>query len=126
MAALMSARPMSLSLKATKPAQIGSITSSFRGLSLAKPAVAQVAVAKAAFTVEAKNKLKTKKAAAKRFKVTAGGKVMARHAMKGHLLGKKSPKKKRQLSNELAVDDGDYNNVISMLPYAGVKKQGGK
>ena len=46
-------------------------------------AVAQVAVAKAAFTVEAKNKLKTKKAAAKRFKVTAGGKVMARHAMKG-------------------------------------------
>ena len=47
--------------------------------------------------------------------------VVRRHAMKGHLLAKKSPKKKRFLGKETMVDRCDINNVRDCLPYAGVK-----
>lgn len=43
----------------------------------------------------AKNKIKTKRAAAKRFKVTGSGKIMRRKAYKGHLTAKKSPNRKK-------------------------------
>ncbi len=43
----------------------------------------------------AKNKMKTKRAAAKRFKVTGTGKIKRRKAYKGHLTAKKSPQKKK-------------------------------
>ena len=46
----------------------------------------------------AKNKMKTKKAAAKRFKVTGSGKVMHRQTGQRHLLSKKSRRRKRRLS----------------------------
>ena len=42
-------------------------------------------------------KMKTHSGAKKRFKVTGGGKVKARHAFTSHILEKKSPKRKRQL-----------------------------
>jgi large subunit ribosomal protein L35 len=42
-----------------------------------------------------KNKLKTKKSAAKRFKVTGSGKILRRKSFKGHLRTKKSSSKKR-------------------------------
>ncbi|MFM9041163.1 MAG: 50S ribosomal protein L35, partial [Vulcanococcus sp.] len=42
-------------------------------------------------------KLKTRKAAAKRFKATGSGKFMRRHAFRNHLLDHKSPKRKRFL-----------------------------
>jgi len=73
-----------------------------------------------AFTVEAKKgyKLKTNKAAAKRFRVTGSGKVMRRNPMKQHLLEKKSSGRKRQLSNAVVVNDADINNIIGMMPLA--------
>ena len=42
-------------------------------------------------------KMKTHSGAKKRFKVTASGKVKARHAFTSHILEKKSPKRKRHL-----------------------------
>jgi ribosomal protein L35 len=44
-----------------------------------------------------------------------------RHAMKGHLLSKKSPKRKRFLNGEALVERCDINNAKDCLPYAGVK-----
>jgi large subunit ribosomal protein L35 len=52
-------------------------------------------------------KLKTRKAAAKRFKATGTGKFLRRRAFLNHLLDHKSPKRKR-----------DADNVSAMLPYA--------
>jgi large subunit ribosomal protein L35 len=42
-------------------------------------------------------KKKTKKAAAKRFRLTGSGKVRRRRAYKSHILTKKTPKRKRRL-----------------------------
>lgn len=42
-------------------------------------------------------KMKTNKAAMKRFRVTARGKVLFGHAGKGHLLSSKSSKRRRHL-----------------------------
>jgi ribosomal protein L35 len=54
-----------------------------------------------------KKKLKTRSAAAKRFKVTGSGKVLCRHAGKQHLNEKKNKKHKKRLSKEQAVFVGD-------------------
>ncbi len=43
-------------------------------------------------------KLKTRKAAAKRYKITGKNNFLRRHAFKGHLLMKKSNRQKRKLS----------------------------
>jgi large subunit ribosomal protein L35 len=48
-------------------------------------------------------KMKTHSGAKKRFKVTPKGKVIARHAMTSHILGKKSAKRKRRLSNDFVL-----------------------
>jgi large subunit ribosomal protein L35 len=64
-------------------------------------------------------KLKTRKAAAKRFKLTGSGKFMRRHAFHNHLLDHKSPKRKRFLGTMAVVDERDADNVSRMLPYAG-------
>ena len=63
-------------------------------------------------------KLKTRKAAAKRFKATGSGKFMRRHAFRNHLLDHKSPKRKRFLGTMAVVDERDHDNVSLMLPYA--------
>ncbi|QEY32540.1 50S ribosomal protein L35 [Synechococcus sp. RSCCF101] len=63
-------------------------------------------------------KLKTRKAAAKRFKVTGSGKFMRRRAFRNHLLDPKSPKRKRYLAGMALVDERDAENVSRMLPYA--------
>lgn len=62
-------------------------------------------------------KLKTRKAAAKRYKVTGTGNFLRRHAYKGHLLMKKSKKQKRKLSQVLCVHKSDTNAIKLMLPY---------
>ena len=62
-------------------------------------------------------KLKTRKAAAKRYKVTGSGKFLRRHAFKGHLLMKKSNKQKRKLSQRLCVKKSDSRAITIMLPY---------
>ncbi|MCL2224526.1 MAG: 50S ribosomal protein L35 [Defluviitaleaceae bacterium] len=63
-------------------------------------------------------KLKTKKAAAKRFKVTGTGKFKHPKANKGHILTKKSPKRKMGLRKMAMVDKTNEAAVRAMLPYA--------
>jgi large subunit ribosomal protein L35 len=62
-------------------------------------------------------KLKTRKAAAKRFRKTGSGKIRRRRAFKNHLLERKNSKRKRRLSQLTLVDKRDEDNVELMLPY---------
>ena len=63
-------------------------------------------------------KLKTKKSAAKRFKVRASGSIKRGQAFKRHILTKKSTKSKRHLRGSTAVHDADVASVRRMLPNA--------
>jgi large subunit ribosomal protein L35 len=69
-------------------------------------------------TIQLMPKLKTRKAAAKRFQATGSGKFVRRRAFRNHLLDHKSPKRKRYLGTMAVVDDRDHDNVALMLPYA--------
>lgn len=62
-------------------------------------------------------KLKTRKAAAKRYKKTGAGNFLRRHAYKGHLLRKKSNTQKRKLSQNISVTSSDSKVIKLMLPY---------
>jgi large subunit ribosomal protein L35 len=64
-------------------------------------------------------KLKTHKGAAKRFKVTASGKIIRGHAFARHILTSKSSKRKRKLDQTTLVSSADANRVRAMLPYGG-------
>ena len=64
---------------------------------------------------KAKLKLKTKRAAAKRFKLTASGKIMRHKSMKRHILTKKAPGRKRALGKAVLVSDADSAQVKRML-----------
>ena len=63
-------------------------------------------------------KIKTHRGAAKRFKITAGGKIKRSKAYKRHILTSKTAKRKRQLDTDTLVSDGDLPRVRLMLPYA--------
>jgi large subunit ribosomal protein L35 len=60
-------------------------------------------------------KMKTHSGAKKRFKLTATGKVKARHAFSSHILEKKSPKYKRNLANDLVLSPHDAPRVKVLL-----------
>ena len=60
-------------------------------------------------------KQKTHKGAAKRFKVTANGKIKRKKAFGRHILTKKSRKRKRSLRKSALVSDGDLGLVRAML-----------
>ena len=60
-------------------------------------------------------KMKTHSGAKKRFKLTAKGKPVGRHGMTSHILEKKSPKRKRRLSNPVMISDHDAPRVKSLL-----------
>jgi large subunit ribosomal protein L35 len=62
-------------------------------------------------------KIKTNRAAAKRFRKTASGKFKAGHAFKSHILTKKSTKRKRGLRAPNHVKACDTKGVARMLPY---------
>jgi len=62
-------------------------------------------------------KLKTRKAGAKRYKITGNDNFLRRHAFKGHLLMKKSNRQKRKLSQILCVNKKDIPAIKLMLPY---------
>ena len=62
-------------------------------------------------------KLKSRKAAAKRFRATGTGKIVRRKANKNHLLQHKSSERKRRLSHLTTVHERDEENVRLMLPY---------
>lgn len=60
-------------------------------------------------------KLKTNKAAAKRFKVTATGKLKRSKAYTSHILTKKSPKRKRHLGKADLVDKTNEKQMKRLL-----------
>ena len=62
-------------------------------------------------------KLKTRKAAAKRYKKTGAGNFLRHRAYKGHLLRRKSNVQKRRLSQRLCVTPSDSKPIKLMLPY---------
>ena len=63
-------------------------------------------------------KLKTNKAASKRFSMTGTGKLKRQKAGKQHILTKKSRKNKRDLRKAEMVDKSNVLNMKKMLPYA--------
>jgi large subunit ribosomal protein L35 len=60
-------------------------------------------------------KMKTHSGAKKRFKLTANGKVRARHSFTSHILEKKSPKRKRRLGQPKIVSPHDEPRVKELL-----------
>ena len=56
-------------------------------------------------------KLKTRKAAAKRYKITGNDNFLRRHAYKGHLLMHKSNRQKRKLSQTICVHPSDVQAI---------------
>jgi large subunit ribosomal protein L35 len=66
---------------------------------------------------KAKIKLKTKRSAAKRLKVTGSGKVTRRKGWKSHLLTGKDAARKRRLSGSVVITKDNMENIKQMLPY---------
>jgi large subunit ribosomal protein L35 len=62
-------------------------------------------------------KLKTHKGAAKRFRITATGKIKRGHSHARHILTKKTNKRKRLLDIDVLVSKSDQERVEAMLPY---------
>ena len=62
-------------------------------------------------------KIKTNRAAAKRFKVTGTGKLKRNKAYKSHILTKKSTKRKRNLRQATITDATNVKNMKNVLPY---------
>ena len=62
-------------------------------------------------------KLKTNRAAAKRFKITATGQLKRNKAYKSHILTKKSTKRKRNLRHATITDATNVKNMKKVLPY---------
>ena len=62
-------------------------------------------------------KIKTNRAAAKRFKKTATGKLKRNKAYKSHILTKKSTKRKRTLRQATITDASNVKNMKKVLPY---------
>ena len=62
-------------------------------------------------------KLKTNRAAAKRFKKTATGKLKRNKAYKSHILTKKSTKRKRNLRQATITDATNVKKMKKVLPY---------
>ena len=62
-------------------------------------------------------KMKTSRAAAKRFKVSGTGKLIRNKAYKSHILTKKSTKRKRSLRQSTVTDITNEKNMKKILPY---------
>ncbi len=62
-------------------------------------------------------KIKTNRSAAKRFKKTGTGKVKRWKAFAGHILTKKTTKRKRNMRQSSLVHKGDEGRVKRMIPY---------
>ena len=62
-------------------------------------------------------KMKTKRAAAKRFKKTGSGKLMRMKANKSHILNKKTRKRKRNLRKQTEIDASNVKQMKRCMPY---------
>jgi large subunit ribosomal protein L35 len=63
-------------------------------------------------------KMKSKKSAAKRFKIRSGGSIKRSQAYMRHILTKKSTKRKRHLRGTTQVHHSNQRQVRAMLPYS--------
>ncbi len=64
-------------------------------------------------------KMKTNRAAAKRFKRTGSGKIKRAHAFARHHLGLKSRKRKRRLGAPAIAESTERRHIQKLLPYGG-------
>jgi large subunit ribosomal protein L35 len=62
--------------------------------------------------------IKTKKSVAKRFKITATGKVLRSQAGRRHLCQTKSPKRRRNLRGSALVHSTDEYRIKQNLPFS--------
>ena len=62
-------------------------------------------------------KMKTSRAAAKRFKLTGTGKLKRAKAYKSHILTNKSTKRKINLRQAAMTDSTNVKNMKKILPY---------
>ena len=62
--------------------------------------------------------IKTKKSVAKRFKITAGGKVLRARAGRRHLAETKVPKRRRALRGTTTVHPTDVHRIMGSLPFS--------
>ena len=62
--------------------------------------------------------IKTKKAAAKRFKITATGKVLRSRAGRRHLAQTKNAKRLRRLGKAAVVDKTDVYRITQSMPFS--------
>jgi large subunit ribosomal protein L35 len=60
-------------------------------------------------------KVKTRRSAAKRYKITATGKIMRRHAYRDHLLEGKPTKRTRRLGRAAELTGGDRKHAMRLL-----------
>lgn len=65
-------------------------------------------------------KMRTRRAAAKRFSATANGKIKRGRKNSRHILEKKTQERKKRASQTDYVHAADVNTVKKMLPYIGV------
>ncbi|MEA2013997.1 MAG: 50S ribosomal protein L35 [Thermodesulfobacteriota bacterium] len=62
-------------------------------------------------------KIKTHRGAAKRFSLTAKGKIKRSKAYSSHILTKKTTKRKRNLRKSSLLDKRDMNAIKKLIPY---------
>ncbi len=62
-------------------------------------------------------KMKTSKSAKRRFKITAGGKVMRMPGLRSHLRRKKSPRSQRAYDKMVEMAPSDRKRIKRLLPY---------
>jgi len=62
-------------------------------------------------------KIKTHRGAAKRFSLTAKGKIKRSKAFASHILTKKTTKRKRGLRRSTLVDSANYKEIKKLIPY---------
>ena len=63
-------------------------------------------------------KLKTNRAAKKRFKVLKSGKIKRRRAMLRHILTSKAKGRKQKLRRGTLIHAADVNEIKRLLPYS--------
>ena len=62
-------------------------------------------------------KIKTNRAAAKRFRVTGSGTIKRNKGFKSHLLSSKGKKRKRKLRRSTLVSAVEARNIRKLIPY---------
>lgn len=62
--------------------------------------------------------VKTRKAVAKRFKISATGKVLRPHAGRRHLMASKNAKRRRRLREDAVIDPTDAYRITQNLPFS--------